>query len=182
MLAIAWRFRLWPTVPGPLETEPISSDFGVTARPVRGARMTPPTSRRTVLVAGGAAALPPGRGAPGWRLGEDAEGTVYFGVTAPLPAVEGAEPAGLRQVGALLADRDSGLLTHAVALEHWHATHRFCPRCGTGTRVASAGHVRVCPADDLLRWDGRERTAARSARSSDGCADLMVRAEGASWQ
>ncbi|WP_242902548.1 NAD(+) diphosphatase [Actinomadura terrae] len=93
--------------------------------------------------------LPPARAPEGdrWLLGEDDDGTVYFGVSAPLPAVEGAEPAGLRQVGALLADRDSGLLTHLVALEQWHATHRFCPRCGTETEVASAGHVRVCPAD-----------------------------------
>ncbi|QXJ24597.1 NAD(+) diphosphatase [Actinomadura graeca] len=93
--------------------------------------------------------VPPGRAPDGdrWLLGVDGDGTAYFGVAAPLPAVEGAEPAGLRRVGALLGDRDSGLLTHVVALEHWHAGHRFCPRCGTPTEVASAGHVRVCPAD-----------------------------------
>ena len=82
-----------------------------------------------------------------WLLGVDGDGVAYFGVPGPLPAVEGAQPAGLRRVGALLGDRDSGLLTHAVALEHWHDTHRYCPRCGAETRTAAAGHVRVCPRD-----------------------------------
>ena len=42
---------------------------------------------------------------------------------------------------------DAGLLTQAVALANWHSTHPHCPRCGAVTRVASAGHTRVCPAD-----------------------------------
>ncbi len=54
---------------------------------------------------------------------------------------------GLRQVGALLGDRDAGLFTHAAALANWHATHGHCPRCGASTRLASAGHTRVCPQD-----------------------------------
>lgn len=93
--------------------------------------------------------VPPDRAPDGdrWLLGVDEDGTAYFGVAGPLPTIEGAEPAGLRRVGAVLPDRDSGLLTHVVALEAWHATHRFCPRCGTETRVASAGHVRVCTDD-----------------------------------
>ncbi|NKZ08342.1 NAD(+) diphosphatase [Actinomadura latina] len=93
--------------------------------------------------------LPPDRAPDGerWLLGADDDGTVYFGVSGRLPAIEGAETAGLRRVGALLGDRDSGLLTHAVALEHWHNTNRYCPRCGTETGVSSAGHVRVCPKD-----------------------------------
>ncbi|GAA1868359.1 NAD(+) diphosphatase [Actinomadura bangladeshensis] len=93
--------------------------------------------------------IPPDRAPDGerWLLGADDDGTVYFGVSGELPAIEGTEPAGLRRVGALLGDRDSGLLTHAVALEHWHGTNRYCPRCGAETRVSSAGHVRVCPRD-----------------------------------
>jgi NAD+ diphosphatase len=53
----------------------------------------------------------------------------------------------LRDVGLLLGARDAGLLVNAVALANWHATHTNCPRCGAGTRVASAGHVRVCGVD-----------------------------------
>jgi NAD+ diphosphatase len=82
-----------------------------------------------------------------YLLGVDAAGIAYFAVAAPLPAVEGTEPADLRGVGALLGDEDAGLLTQAVGLANWHATHPYCPRCGAVTRVASAGHMRVCTAD-----------------------------------
>ncbi|MDS1272557.1 NAD(+) diphosphatase [Lipingzhangella sp. LS1_29] len=65
----------------------------------------------------------------------------------PAARREGTRPASLRAVGPLLGARDSGLLTHAVALGNWHATHQFCPRCGAATRVRSAGHVRQCTVD-----------------------------------
>lgn len=91
----------------------------------------------------------PGEAPEGERylLGVDGEGIAHFAVSAPLPAVEGTEPADLRRVGAALSDTDAGLLTQAVALANWHATHPHCPRCGAVTRVASAGHTRVCTAD-----------------------------------
>jgi NAD+ diphosphatase len=102
-----------------------------------------------------------------YLLGVDAEGIAYFAVTAPLAGVvhtgassrivpplafsalgEGEVAAvGLREVGSLLGDRDAGLLVYAVALEAWHSTHEFCPRCGSRTEVRSGGHVRVCPKD-----------------------------------
>jgi NAD+ diphosphatase len=56
--------------------------------------------------------------------------------------------AGLRQAAPLLSDRDAGMMTHAVALANWHATHTHCPRDGTPTVPRSAGHSRRCPADD----------------------------------
>ncbi len=81
-------------------------------------------------------------------LGEDADGVVYFGVSGPLgAAVEGIRVASLREVGALLSDRDAGLLTHAVALANWHDTHVRCPLDGTPTVPDPAGHSTVCPTD-----------------------------------
>lgn len=81
-------------------------------------------------------------------LGVDDDGVAYFCVvTERLPDVPGT-PMGLRAAAGLLGARDSGLLTHAVALEYWHVTHGFCPRCGAPTEVVQAGHVRRCPADD----------------------------------
>ena len=70
----------------------------------------------------------------------------YFAVRSPreLLANPVAEPASLREVGAVLNDRDTGLLTRAIALANWNATHRFCPRCGARTTPAASGHVRVC--------------------------------------
>jgi NAD+ diphosphatase len=93
--------------------------------------------------------VPPEQAPEGDRflLGVDDDAVAYFAVSGALPAIEGAEPAGLRRVGALLSDRDSGLLTHAVALQNWHGTHTHCPRCGAPTEPAAAGHTRVCPAD-----------------------------------
>lgn len=84
-----------------------------------------------------------------YLLGVDDEtGAAYFAVSGVAPEVEGgATAAGLRGAGALLSDRDAGILTHAVALQRWHTTHRHCPRCGTPTRTSAAGHVRACPND-----------------------------------
>ncbi len=82
-----------------------------------------------------------------YLLGVDPDGVAYFGVSAPLPEIEGTEPADLRSAGARLSDRDAGLFTQAVGLENWHATHTHCPRCGALTEPASAGHTRICTVD-----------------------------------
>jgi NAD+ diphosphatase len=79
-------------------------------------------------------------------LGSDGDGA-YFAVAGQLPRRLGARPADLRMVGALLDDRDAGLLVHAVGLVNWHATHGRCPRCGAPTEVVRGGSVRRCPDD-----------------------------------
>jgi len=94
-------------------------------------------------------ALLPASAAPAgerYLLGEDSTGTAYLAVAAALPELPGARPEGLREVGALLDDRDVGLLAHAVALERWHGAHPRCAQCGAPTEPAAAGHVRRCPA------------------------------------
>ncbi len=58
-----------------------------------------------------------------------------------------AAPAGLREAGTLLTDRDAGLLTHAVALANWHAVAGFCSRCGAPDQAGLAGHSRRCTVD-----------------------------------
>jgi NAD+ diphosphatase len=86
-------------------------------------------------------------------LGVDTDDVAYFGVSGPegVSGVRSGEkdvrPMSLRQVGAMLRDRDAGLLTHAVALANWHDTHTHCPRCGTPTVPAPAGHLTTCPKD-----------------------------------
>jgi NAD+ diphosphatase len=94
----------------------------------------------------------PQQSPPGTRflLGQDTDGTVYFGVSTVAPAepvADGVRLASLREVGALLPDRDAGLFTHAVALANWHDTHTHCPRDGTPTVPAPAGHLTTCPTD-----------------------------------
>jgi len=86
-------------------------------------------------------------------LGVDTDDVVYFGVSVPggvsrvRSGEDDVQPMSLRQVGALLSDRDAGLLTHAVALANWHDTHTHCPRDGTPTVPAPAGHLTTCPTD-----------------------------------
>lgn len=104
------------------------------------------SGRAPALVLAAPQCLPPGERL---FLGE-ADGTAYFAVTARLAdfgAPPGARPLGLRDVGAALDDAQAGLLTHAVAVANWHATHRRCPRCGGETQSGAAGSVRRCQVD-----------------------------------
>jgi NAD+ diphosphatase len=76
-------------------------------------------------------------------LGLDPDGTPYFAVVADLPERPGARAASLREVGAMLTDRDAGLFTTAAALANWHAAHRFSPLTGEPTTVAGGGWLRL---------------------------------------
>ncbi len=82
-------------------------------------------------------------------LGVDKHSTAYFGVAGPLtePPGHGVRAMPLREAGPLLADRDAGLMTEAVALANWHETFTHCPRCGSPTDPVAAGHSRKCPVD-----------------------------------
>ena len=86
-----------------------------------------------------------------WFLGVDPDGTPLWTVGAPLPAVDGARAATLRDVGHLLDDRDAGIFTAAAALGNWHLSHRFSPRTGQPTSVVEAGWARADP-DGNLMW------------------------------
>jgi len=117
-----------------------------------------------------------------YLLGQDADGTVYFGMHGELPA-RGAEPAGtkvlsLRAVGALLGDRDAGLMTHAVALDNWHTTHTHCPRCGTATVVEPGGHSTRCPADGTEHFPRTDPAVIMLVTDPD---DRCLLARNAAW-
>jgi len=53
--------------------------------------------------------------------------------------------ANLRAVGSQLSDRDAGLLTEALGVINWHASHGFSPRTGEPTIVGKGGWVRRDP-------------------------------------
>ena len=82
-------------------------------------------------------------------LGQDTDGTIYFGVNGELPPApgDGVRAAALREMGSLLGDRDAGLVTHAVALANWHDSHTHCPLDGTPTVPEPGGHSTRCPKD-----------------------------------
>jgi NAD+ diphosphatase len=126
--------------------------------------------------------VPPGQAPDGTRflLGQDdADGTVYFGVSGPLPpAPDGARPSPLREVGTLLGDRDAGLLTHAVALANWHDTHTHCPVDGTPTVPGPGGHFTVCPADGTEHFPRTDPAVIMLVADPD---DRCLLARNAAW-
>ena len=125
--------------------------------------------------------VPPDQAPEGTRfvLGQDADGTVYFGVSGPLPpALDRARPAALREVGTLLGDRDAGLLTHAVALANWHDTHTHCPVDGTPTVPDPGGHSTRCPADGTEHFPRTDPAVIMLVTDPD---DRALLARNAAW-
>ncbi len=134
---------------------------------------------------------------PRYLLGVESE-VAYFAVAAQLPGVPRQETngrvtfamkladtpdgdpvaAGLRQVGGLLGDRDAGLLVYAVALEAWHATHEFCPRCGSRTEIQTGGHIRVCPEDGSQHFPRVDPAVIMLIRDEN---DRCLLARGPQW-
>jgi NADH pyrophosphatase NudC (nudix superfamily) len=119
-----------------------------------GPRPEPPAAAGGNGTEAPAGEAPAGEAAPGEEAGAEAaapaapeQQTVTEQVAWLARAQPGLRPADLREAAALLNDRDAGLLTHAVALANWHATHTHCPRCGTPTVTVAAGHAQRCPAD-----------------------------------
>jgi NAD+ diphosphatase len=110
---------------------------------------------------------------------DDADGIVYFGVSAPLPDVPpGTRPAALRELGTLLGDRDAGLLTHAVALANWHDTHTHCPVDGTPTVPGPGGHFTVCPKDGTEHFPRTDPAVIMLVTDPD---DRCLLARNAAW-
>ncbi len=127
-------------------------------------------------------------------LGQDADGVVYFGVSGDLPsapppaaalpaaalptAVGTIRAAWLREVGALLGDRDAGLFTHAVALANWHDTHTHCPLDGTPTIPDPGGHSTRCPADGTEHFPRTDPAVIMLVTDPD---DRCLLARNAAW-
>jgi NAD+ diphosphatase len=118
-----------------------------------------------------------------YLLGQDAGGVVYFAVHGQLSAgreagPDGVRAASLRAVGAMLSDRDAGLLTHAVALDNWHATHTHCPRCGAATFVQPGGHSTRCPVDGTEHFPRTDPAVIMLVTDPE---DRCLLARNASW-
>ena len=82
--------------------------------------------------------------------GMTAEGRAVFGVLAAGEADESY--GGLRELGAVLDDREAGIAVHVIGLSNWHGVHTHCANCGEHTAVVEAGHVRRCPACGLSHF------------------------------
>jgi NAD+ diphosphatase len=122
------------------------------------------------------------------HLGRDADGTAYVGVVSqeegaagPTGGDGGPEAQGwltLRQAGEALGRRDAGVFTTALALAHWHSTHRFCPRCGAPTEPVEAGWVRRCERDGSEHYPRTDPAVIMSVVDPD---DRLLLGRGAHW-
>ncbi len=94
-------------------------------------------------------------------------------VGQPLPLSADGEPGDptwrtLRQCGAALGDLDAGLFTTTLALANWHATHRFCGRCGAPTEPVLGGWVRRCAVDGSEHFPRTDPAVIVSVVDDDG--------------
>ncbi len=123
----------------------------------------------------------------GLHLGRDGDGTAYVGVVTrdvgSDPADGASDPAAdgwltLRQAGEALTPRDAGVFTTALALANWHATHRFCPRCGAPTEPTQAGWVRRCEREGSEHYPRTDPAVIMSVVDPD---DRLLLGRGAHW-
>ena len=82
--------------------------------------------------------------------GQTADGRAVFAILTGTKQDESY--AGLREMGAVLNDREAGIAVNVIGLANWHAVHTHCPNCGEHTVVIDAGHVRQCPACGLSHF------------------------------
>jgi NAD+ diphosphatase len=82
-----------------------------------------------------------------WLLGRDGDRVVFA-----TPTDEVANGYTLREAGPLLPVAEAELVATGGALAAWHRAEAYCPNCGTGTRVASAGAARWCPSCERNRF------------------------------
>lgn len=110
------------------------------------------------------------------------ESTAYLGVLLDVAEEAPSEPPGthwlgLRETGAALGDVDASVLTAAVALANWHASHPRCPRCGVPTQPAQAGWSRVCPDDESQHFPRSDPAVIVLVRDADDRALLGRRVD-----
>lgn len=60
------------------------------------------------------------------------------------PILSGAEFTDIRKQGPLIDIKEGSIAALARGLCYWHATHRFCGRCGSKNHLVEAGHSRLC--------------------------------------
>lgn len=145
---------------------------------------------KAVLVAGEAVLVDPALGGAGVRhplagvagagerifLGRDAAGDAHFAIDLTDAPPVGLVALPLRAVaGDPAADPGVvGIVAQARSLVAWHATHRFCARCGAPTIAAAGGTRRVCSACAAEHFPRTDPVVIMLVRSGGDC--LLARA------
>jgi NAD+ diphosphatase len=127
----------------------------------------------------------------------DAELLVYLGrstsTTSPEPAgtpivaallgdaghFAEANWANLRSIGMQLSDRDAGMLTEALGVINWHASHGFSPRTGAPTVVTKGGWVRRDPVSNTEVFPRTDAAIIVGVLDAD---DRMLLGSNALWE
>ena len=102
----------------------------------------------------------------------------FLGEPAAATFGDGAVWGNLRSLGAVLSDLDAGLFTEALAMLHWHQSHRFSPRTGAPTAAALGGWVRRAEGDS---HDLFPRTDAAIIVGVTDAADRILLGSNAMW-
>lgn len=69
----------------------------------------------------------------------------------------------------LVSDRMAGILAQAKSVLYWHSRHRFCPNCGSATRVEAAGWRRVCDSCGAHHFPRTDPVVIMLATWEDSC-------------
>jgi NAD+ diphosphatase len=127
----------------------------------------------------------------------DAELLVYLGrstsTTSPEPAgtpivaallgdaghFAEADWGNLRSIGMQLSDRDAGMLTEALGVINWHASHGFSPRTGAATVVTKGGWVRRDPVSNTEVFPRTDAAIIVGVLDAD---DRMLLGSNALWE
>jgi len=112
-------------------------------------------------------------------LGQDSDGTAYVGVVGDAPDLpETSRWRTLREVGALLSDRDAGLFATMLGLANWHASHTHCPRCGGTTEPDQSGWIRRCTQDGSEHYPRTDPAVIMAVTDAD---DRLLLARSPHW-
>lgn len=72
-------------------------------------------------------------------------------------------------VQGLVAPQELGILAQAKAMFHWHATHRFCARCGSPSTLSCAGFRRDCPSCGAQHFPRTDPVAIMLVTRGESC-------------
>lgn len=85
----------------------------------------------------------------------------------------------LRTVGWRLDGDDAALALTAIALASWHATYRYCGRCGSPVSLESSGWAARCQACDRLEYPRQDPAIIVLVQDHDG---RVLLAHNALWK
>ena len=106
-------------------------------------------------------------------LGNDGKGPV---VALPVTFPEDGMPAALKAIdyrslagSGLVSSEELGIVAQGAGLLAWHATHRFCSRCGEPSMPRAAGYKRVCPSCEAEHFPRTDPVVIMLAVRGDRC-------------